>query len=103
MRCWCGLGVVSEMLSAQTRVTSAPDWPDYLRRSEIDVHPLLAGLGPEPLEPGFSGRYLNRVLAGKMTPIKSAMLDQPPRKEKSLLVVRQLAIIAAFVPYLQQR
>jgi len=49
---------------------------DYLRRSEIDVHPLLAGLGPEPLGPGFDGRYLRRALAGKMTPIKSALLDQ---------------------------
>jgi len=26
---------------------------DYLRRSEADRHPLLAGLGPEPLEAGF--------------------------------------------------
>ena len=49
---------------------------DYLRRNEIDLHPLLAGLGPEPLGPDFTGRYLAKVLAGKMTPIKSALLDQ---------------------------
>jgi formamidopyrimidine-DNA glycosylase len=49
---------------------------DYLRRSEIDAHPLLAGMGPEPLEAGFDGAYLARALAGKMTPIKSALLDQ---------------------------
>src|SRR5215475_3838750 len=49
---------------------------DFSPRSEIDVHPLLAGIGPEPLEPGFDGRYLAKVLAGKMTPIKSALLDQ---------------------------
>jgi formamidopyrimidine-DNA glycosylase len=49
---------------------------DYLRRSEIDLHPLLAGLGPEPLGPDFDGRYLAKKLAGKMTPIKSALLDQ---------------------------
>jgi len=49
---------------------------DYLRRSEIDAHPLLAGLGPEPLGPDFDGRYLAKALAGKMTPIKSALLDQ---------------------------
>jgi formamidopyrimidine-DNA glycosylase len=49
---------------------------DYLRRSETDVHPLLAGLGPEPLGPDFDGRYLAKTLAGKMTPIKSALLDQ---------------------------
>jgi len=39
-------------------------------------HPLLAGLGPEPLDSGFDGAYLERALTGKMTPIKSALLDQ---------------------------
>jgi formamidopyrimidine-DNA glycosylase len=49
---------------------------DYRPRGEIDAHPLLAGLGPEPLGPGFDGAYLNGALAGKLTPIKSALLDQ---------------------------
>ena len=49
---------------------------DYLRRGEAAQHPLLAGLGPEPLEPGFDGAYLGSTLAGKLTPIKSALLDQ---------------------------
>jgi formamidopyrimidine-DNA glycosylase len=49
---------------------------DYLRRGEEASHPLLAGMGPEPLEPGFDGAYLGRALAGKMTPIKAALLDQ---------------------------
>ena len=49
---------------------------DYLRRSEAAQHPLLAGLGPEPLEPGFDGRYLAAALAGKLTSIKAALLDQ---------------------------
>ena len=49
---------------------------DYIVRGQESAHTLLAGLGPEPLEPGFDGRYLNRVLARKMTPIKSALLDQ---------------------------
>ncbi|HZK91482.1 MAG TPA: bifunctional DNA-formamidopyrimidine glycosylase/DNA-(apurinic or apyrimidinic site) lyase [Stellaceae bacterium] len=49
---------------------------DYLRRGEEAAHPLLAGMGPEPLEPGFDGRYLAAKLAGKVTPIKSALLDQ---------------------------
>ena len=30
----------------------------------------------EPLEPGFDGAYLSRVLAGKLTSIKAALLDQ---------------------------
>jgi formamidopyrimidine-DNA glycosylase len=33
-------------------------------------------MGPEPLEPGFDGAYLTKALAGKMTPIKAALLDQ---------------------------
>ncbi|HMD66412.1 MAG TPA: bifunctional DNA-formamidopyrimidine glycosylase/DNA-(apurinic or apyrimidinic site) lyase [Stellaceae bacterium] len=49
---------------------------DYVRRGEEYRHPLLAGLGPEPLEPGFDGAYLTAKLAGKLTPIKAALLDQ---------------------------
>jgi formamidopyrimidine-DNA glycosylase len=49
---------------------------DYIRRGEAAQHPLLAGLGPEPLEPGFDGAYLGSTLAGKLTPIKTALLDQ---------------------------
>ncbi len=49
---------------------------DYMARGGEAAHPLLAGMGPEPLEPGFDGAYLDRVLAGKLTPIKSALLDQ---------------------------
>jgi formamidopyrimidine-DNA glycosylase len=49
---------------------------DYMRRGEESAHPLLAGMGPEPLGPDFNGRYLAQKLAGKMTPIKAALLDQ---------------------------
>jgi formamidopyrimidine-DNA glycosylase len=49
---------------------------DYMRRGEEMLHPLLAGMGPEPLEPGFDGKYLAAALAGKLTPIKAALLDQ---------------------------
>ncbi len=49
---------------------------DYIKRGEEAAHPLLAGMGPEPLEPGFGGAYLAKALAGKMTSIKAALLDQ---------------------------
>jgi len=49
---------------------------DYIKRGEEAAHPLLADMGPEPLEPGFDGAYLSKALAGKMTPIKAALLDQ---------------------------
>ncbi|MDF1856297.1 bifunctional DNA-formamidopyrimidine glycosylase/DNA-(apurinic or apyrimidinic site) lyase [Pseudooceanicola sp.] len=39
-------------------------------------HKLIAHLGPEPLGNGFSGPYLVAALAGRGTPIKSALLDQ---------------------------
>lgn len=40
------------------------------------AHPLLAGLGPEPLGNGFSESYLVDRLAGRATPVKAALLDQ---------------------------
>lgn len=43
---------------------------------EQDRHPLLAGLGPEPLGNGFHVESLNAALKGKRTPIKAALLDQ---------------------------
>jgi formamidopyrimidine-DNA glycosylase len=49
---------------------------DYMRRGEEAAHPLLADMGPEPLGAEFSASYLGRKLAGKMTPIKAALLDQ---------------------------
>jgi formamidopyrimidine-DNA glycosylase len=47
-----------------------------VKRGEIATHPLFAGLGPEPLGPDFTGPILAARLAGKATPIKSALLDQ---------------------------
>jgi formamidopyrimidine-DNA glycosylase len=49
---------------------------DYMKRGDAAQHPLLAGLGPEPLEAEFNGAYLAAALAGKITPVKSALLDQ---------------------------
>jgi formamidopyrimidine-DNA glycosylase len=49
---------------------------DYLPRGKEAEHPLLAGMGPEPLGPGFDGAYLDRALSGKLTSIKAALLDQ---------------------------
>ncbi|MGX9966337.1 bifunctional DNA-formamidopyrimidine glycosylase/DNA-(apurinic or apyrimidinic site) lyase [Roseomonas sp. F4] len=41
-----------------------------------DSHKLLMGMGPEPLEDGFTVASLSDALAGKATPIKAALLDQ---------------------------
>lgn len=40
------------------------------------VHPLLAGLGPEPLEPAFNGAYLARLAQGRRAPVKTFLMDQ---------------------------
>ena len=44
--------------------------------ADFATHPLIKGLGPEPLEGAFDGQCLARALRGKRTPIKSALLDQ---------------------------
>ena len=44
--------------------------------AELPAHPLLAGLGPEPLEPGFTPAVLSLALAGRRSSIKAALLDQ---------------------------
>jgi len=42
----------------------------------LDEDKLFKGMGIEPLSPGFNKAYLAKVLDGKKTPIKSALLDQ---------------------------
>lgn len=49
---------------------------DLMQTSGAESHPLLAKLGPEPLGNGFDEAYLAQRLQGRMTPIKSALLDQ---------------------------
>ena len=49
---------------------------DYTERDALSRHKLLAGLGPEPLGPEFTGPGLYAALKGKRTPLKAALLDQ---------------------------
>jgi len=49
---------------------------DLVPTPEEERHKLLAGLGPEPLDPAFTPAVLSTALAGKRTPIKAALLDQ---------------------------
>lgn len=49
---------------------------DLMPTETADQHMLLAGLGPEPFGNDFNEPYLARRLAGRRTPIKSALLDQ---------------------------
>ncbi len=47
-----------------------------LATDTIENDKLFHGLGIEPLSDAFDAAYLDRVLKGKKTPIKSALLDQ---------------------------
>jgi formamidopyrimidine-DNA glycosylase len=49
---------------------------DLVATAEEDTHRLLADLGPEPLEDGFTPAVLAAALAGRHTPLKAALLDQ---------------------------
>ncbi len=44
--------------------------------TEAPAHPLLAAMGPEPLEPAFDGEYLAATFRGRKAPLKSALMDQ---------------------------
>src|SRR5690606_7099264 len=46
------------------------------RRAELFEHPLLKGLGIEPLGNELGGDFLSSVLAGRKTSLKAALLDQ---------------------------
>ncbi|MEH6774450.1 MAG: bifunctional DNA-formamidopyrimidine glycosylase/DNA-(apurinic or apyrimidinic site) lyase [Cereibacter changlensis] len=49
---------------------------DLMPTDHAAEHPLLAGLGPEPLGNAFHEAYLIGRLKGRNTPIKAALLDQ---------------------------
>jgi formamidopyrimidine-DNA glycosylase len=49
---------------------------DLVPTAAEDQHRLLIGLGPEPLEDGFTPEILSAALVGKRTPLKAALLDQ---------------------------
>ncbi len=49
---------------------------DLTSQNALADHPMLRTLGPEPLSGDFSAAYLDRALAGRRTPVKSALLDQ---------------------------
>ncbi len=42
---------------------------------ESDEHPLLTGLGPEPLDPGFGGDYLYSKSRGRRRAVKEFIMD----------------------------
>ena len=49
---------------------------DWVPQGALAAHRLIANLGPEPTEADFDGARLWKLLEGRRTPVKSALLDQ---------------------------
>lgn len=49
---------------------------DLAETEKADTHPLLAGIGPEPLGPDFSAALLKAAFRGRLAPAKALLLDQ---------------------------
>jgi len=49
---------------------------DLIATDWLAHHPWFAGLGPEPLDAGFSAAYLAKAMAGRRQSIKVTLLDQ---------------------------
>ena len=47
----------------------------HIPASEIQTHPLIANLGPEPLEENFTGLHLHAALRNKSIALKTAIMD----------------------------
>src|SRR6185295_15093367 len=47
-----------------------------IARHELNQHPMIEALGPEPLGNAFDGAMLAQACAGKKTSLKSALSDQ---------------------------
>lgn len=49
---------------------------DLVSTDALDIWPVFAALGPEPLGDGFTAQYLHGTLAGRAQAIKNCLLDQ---------------------------
>ncbi len=48
----------------------------YTHTANLENHPLLKNIGPEPFSDAFNAKYLARELARRKQPIKAVLLDQ---------------------------
>ena len=96
---------------------------DLTTGADLHTYPMLASMGPEPLEPEFTASILAKRLKGRIAPIKVALLDQrtvaglgniyvsealhqagisPNRKARSLQGGRAVKLHAAIVDVLER-
>ncbi|MGC9270245.1 bifunctional DNA-formamidopyrimidine glycosylase/DNA-(apurinic or apyrimidinic site) lyase [Acidiphilium sp.] len=72
---------------------------DLVATAGEDGHRLIVALGPEPLEAAFTARVLAAALAGKATPVKSALLDQSVVAGLGNIYVSEALFRAGISPY----
>ncbi len=72
---------------------------DLVATADEHTHRLILNLGPEPLEASFTARVLATGLAGKATPIKSALLDQSVVAGLGNIYVSEALFRAAISPF----
>ncbi len=58
------------------RLSDSRRFGSLLWQPRGETHPLLQGLGPEPLSDGFDGDHLWRVARGRRAPVKAFLMDQ---------------------------
>ena len=58
------------------RLTDPRRFGCLLWQAPGETHPLLAGLGPEPLGDDFDGDHLYRLSRGRRAPVKAFLMDQ---------------------------
>lgn len=58
------------------RLTDPRRFGSLLWQPSGSVHPLLAGLGPEPLSEAFDGDHLWQLSRGRRAPVKTFLMDQ---------------------------
>jgi len=71
--------IVFHMSNGATVTFNDPRRFGYMKlipRAELDGHPMLRALGPEPLSNAFDAALLAAACAGKKTSLKAALLDQ---------------------------
>jgi formamidopyrimidine-DNA glycosylase len=49
---------------------------DLVPTADVAAHPLIAGIGPEPLGPDYGAALLSRMFGDRLAPAKAILLDQ---------------------------
>lgn len=71
--------------------------------AELLAAPPIGELGPEPLEPGFSGEVLERALGSSARPIRDALLDQSAVAGLGNIYAVEALFLAGIHPLLEAR